>query len=50
MWIHPNSLGGDAGLISKMADGGPVQYDVIAGASIRYGTGSVFCLAVMRGW
>ena len=43
MWIHPNSLGGDAGLISKMADGGPVQYDVItAGASIRYGTGDQF--------
>ena len=43
MWIYPNALGGDQGLISKMADGGPVQYEVItAGTSIRYGTGNQF--------
>ena len=43
MWIYPNALGGDQGLISKMADGGPVQYEVITdGASIRYGTGNQF--------
>ena len=34
---------GDKGLISKMADNGPVQYEVItAGTSIRYGTGNQF--------
>ena len=43
MWIHPIGLGGDKGLISKMADNGPVQYEVIAaGTSIRYGTGNQF--------
>ena len=43
MWIYPSGLGGDKGLISKMADNGPVQYEVIAaGTSIRYGTGNQF--------
>ena len=43
MWIYSSGLGGDKGLISKMADNGPVQYEVItAGTSIRYGTGNQF--------
>ena len=42
MWVYPSGLGGDKGLISKMADNGPVQYEVITSEDQSHGTGNQF--------